>query len=113
VRRGHVDDDAAAHDDLEACQAWRDAVLKPGADQLVWRCRQDVKLEVLADGSSPSELGASQARGKRVAVRVIDYRLDDPGRPGEPRGYRLITTSWIPSGHPRRSCRCCIRSGGR
>jgi hypothetical protein len=71
--------------------------------ELVWRCRQDVTLEVLevlADGSWASELGASQARGKRVAVRVIDYRLDDPGRPGEPQGYRLITTIMDPERAP-------------
>ena len=57
-------------------------------------------LEVLADGSWASELGASQARGKRVAVRVIGYRLDDPGRPGEPQGYRLITTILDPERAP-------------
>jgi hypothetical protein len=71
--------------------------------ELVWRCRQDVTLEVLevlADGSWASELGASQARGKRVAVRVIGYRLDDPGRPGEPQGYRLITTIMDPERAP-------------
>ena len=34
ARRGHVDDDAAAHGGLGSCQAWRDVVLKPGADQL-------------------------------------------------------------------------------
>jgi hypothetical protein len=52
-------------------------------------------------GSWRSELGASHPKGKRVAVRVIDYRLDDPGRPGEPEGYRLITTildpEWVPA----------------
>lgn len=31
---GHVDDDAAAHGGLGSCQAWRDVILKPGADQL-------------------------------------------------------------------------------
>src|SRR6266540_1466206 len=71
--------------------------------ELVWRCRQDVKLEVLevfADGSWASELGASHPKGKRVAVRVIDYRLDDPGRPGQPEGYRLITTILDPERAP-------------
>lgn len=63
--------------------------------ELVWRCRQDVKLEVLEvfeDGSWRSELGASQPKHKRVTVRVVDYRLEDPGRPGDQEGYRLITT---------------------
>jgi hypothetical protein len=69
----------------------------------VWRCRQDVKLPVLAvfaDGSWASELGAGHPKGKRVAVRVIDYRLDDPGRPGQPQGYRLITTILDPERAP-------------
>ena len=71
--------------------------------ELVWRCRQDVKLEVLevfADGSWSSELGASHPKGKRVVVRVVDYRLDDSGRPGEPEGYRLITTILDPERAP-------------
>jgi hypothetical protein len=71
--------------------------------ELVWRCRQDVTLEVLEvfeDGSWRSELGQSQPKHKRVAVRVIDYRLDDPGRPGEPQGYRLITTIADPERAP-------------
>jgi len=33
-------------------------------------------------------------------VRVIDYHLDDPGRPGEPEGYRLITTILDPECAP-------------
>jgi hypothetical protein len=33
VRRGHIDHDAAAHGGLGPRQAWRDVVLKPGADQ--------------------------------------------------------------------------------
>jgi Transposase DDE domain len=77
---------------------WR-ALQATGA-QLVWRCRQDVKLpvlEVFADGSWRSELGHSQPKRQRVAVRVIDYRLDDPGRPGQPDGYRLITTILDPN----------------
>src|SRR5512133_1774731 len=82
-------------------ELWR-AFQATGAE-LVWRCRQDVKLEVLevlADGSWRSELGQSQPRDKRVAVRVIDYRLDDPGRPGEPEGYRLLTTILDPERAP-------------
>jgi len=41
----------------------------------VWRCRQDVKLPVLAvfaDGSWASELGAGHPKHKPVAVRVVD-----------------------------------------
>jgi len=55
---------------------------------------------IQADGSWASELGRSQPKGKRVAVRVIDYRLDDPGRPSEPEGYRLITTILDPERAP-------------
>jgi len=74
-------------------ELWR--TLQATGAELVWRCRQDTKLEVLevfADGSWRSELGAGHPRRRRVAVRVIDYRLDDPGRPCQPEGYRLITT---------------------
>ena len=71
--------------------------------ELVWRCRQDVKLPVLAvfaDGSWASELGAGHPKHKRVAVRVMDYRLDDPGPAGEPEGYRLIATILDPARAP-------------
>jgi hypothetical protein len=71
-------------------ELWR--TFHPTGAELLWRCRQDVNLEVLevlADGSWASELSASHPKHKRVAVRVIDYRLDDPGRPGEPQGYRV------------------------
>jgi hypothetical protein len=80
---------------------WR--TLQTTGAELVWRCRQDVALpvlEVFADGSWRSELGQSQPRSKRVAVRVVDYHLDDPGRPGEPEGYRLITTILDPERAP-------------
>jgi Insertion element 4 transposase N-terminal/Transposase DDE domain len=78
-------------------ELWR--TLQATGAELMWRCRQDVKLEVLEvfpDGSWRSELGHSQPRSKRVPVRVIDYRLDDPGRPGQPEDYRLLTTSLDP-----------------
>ena len=82
-------------------ELWRQAHAT-GAE-LVWRSRQDVKLEVLEvfeDGSWRSELGTSHPKGKRVAVRVIDYRLDDPSRPGDQEGYRLITTILDPERAP-------------
>jgi hypothetical protein len=93
-------------------ELWR--TLRATGAELVWRCRQDVKLEVLevfADGSWRSELGQSRPKHKRVAVRVVDYRLDDPGRPGQPEDYRLITTildpalapaAELPALHPQR-----------
>src|SRR6266508_2279800 len=77
---------------------WRS--LQATGAELVWRCRQDVKLPVLAvfaDGSFASELGQSRRASQRVVVRVVDYRLDDPGRPGQPEDYRLITTILDPA----------------
>lgn len=82
-------------------ELWRS--LQATEAQLVWRCRQDVKLPVLAvfaDGSFASELGQSRPASQRVAVRVVDYRLDDPGRPGQPEDYRLITTIQDPTAAP-------------
>jgi hypothetical protein len=82
-------------------ELWR--TLQATGAELMWRCRQDVKLEVLEvfpDGSWRSELGHSQPRSKRVPVRVIDYRLDDPGRPGKPEAYRLIMTILDPERAP-------------
>jgi len=86
---------------LCSLELWR--TLQATGAELVWRCRQDVKLPVLAvfaDGSWASELGAGHPKHQRVAVRVVDYRLDDPGRPGEPEGYRLITTILDPERAP-------------
>jgi hypothetical protein len=57
-------------------------------------------LAVFADGSWASELGAGHPKHKRVAVRVVDYLLEDPGRAGEPEGYRLITTIADPERAP-------------
>jgi hypothetical protein len=82
-------------------ELWR--TLQATGAELVWRCRPDVKLEVLEvylDGSWRSELGQSQPRSRRIPVRVIDYRLDDPGRPGQPEDYRLITTILDPQAAP-------------
>jgi hypothetical protein len=83
---------------LCSLELWRS--LQATEAQLVWRCRQDVKLPVLAvfpDGSFASELGQSRPASQRVVVRVVDYRLDDPGRPGQPEDYRLITTILDPA----------------
>jgi hypothetical protein len=87
-----------------ACAAWScGAPSKPRGRSWCGAGRQDVKLKVLAvfaDGSWASELGARHPKHKRVAVRVVDYRLDDPGRPGEREGYRLITTILDPEQAP-------------
>jgi hypothetical protein len=89
--------------DQGLCGLGRWRTLQATGAALVWRCRTDIKLEVLevfADGSWRSELGQRQPTHKRVAVRVIDYRLDDAGGKGEPEGYRLITTILEPERAP-------------
>jgi len=86
---------------LCSLELWR--TFQATGAELVWRCRQDVKLpvlEVFEDGSWRSELGSGHPRSRRVAVRVVDYRLDDPGRTGEQDGYRLITTIGDPAQAP-------------
>ena len=75
---------------------WR-AASAHGAD-LLWRVRANIVLPVckeLADGSYLSEIVAADDHCRRrnpVAVRVIEYTVDDPGRPGQSVPYRLITT---------------------
>ena len=76
-----------------------------GAD-LCWRAKNNAALPVLerlTDGSYRSELVASTDRYARrtvLAVRVIEYALDDPGRPGAAERYRLITTITDPDQAP-------------
>jgi hypothetical protein len=79
-----------------------------GAD-LLWRVKAGLALpadERLGDGSWLARLREYAGRGGRsrrvsdVVVRVIDYRIEDPGRPqAEPR-YRLITTILDPGAAP-------------
>src|SRR5487761_214083 len=77
-----------------------------GAD-LLWRTKSNhvlVPEQRLADGSYLSHLYASTDRHRTegIAVRVIEYTLDDPGRPqAEPR-YRLLTTILDPDAAPAR-----------
>lgn len=67
--------------------------------QLLWRAKISVKLEktrVLADGSYLAEWLPEEERkkgGQPVIVRVIEYRLKDPGAgDNKEEAYRLITT---------------------
>jgi hypothetical protein len=76
-----------------------------GAD-LLWRTKAGHVLrphEQLPDGSRLARLrrfSNYHMRGTDVVVRVIDYAVDDPGRPqAEPR-YRLITTILDPDAAP-------------
>jgi hypothetical protein len=75
-----------------------------GAD-LVWRVKCGSKTapklpvnQVLADGSWLSHLRAD--RGRRIAVRVVEYTLADPGRRTSVDRYRLVTTILDPAMAP-------------
>jgi len=77
--------------------------------ELLWRAKTGKtapKLpvdQVLCEGSWLSRLYAAGDRGKRhpIVVRVLEYRLHDPGRP-QAAGvvYRLVTTILDPSRAP-------------
>jgi hypothetical protein len=56
----------------------------------------------LSDGSYLSELFASSDRRRSdgVAVRVIEYQIEDPGRPHTEERYRLLTTILDPEHAP-------------
>jgi len=75
--------------------------------QLCWRAKSNAVLPVLTrhpDGSYASELVASDDKTTRqrvTPVRVIEYRIDDPGRPqAEATTYRLVTTLLDPDAAP-------------
>ena len=86
-------------------ELWRRAAAT-GA-QLLWRTRSNAVLPVLeafADGSYLSQITAATDRRHGVAptvVRVVEYRLDDPGRPkAKGQVYRLLTTILDPDAAP-------------
>lgn len=73
--------------------------------ELVWRTKANHRLAVrerLPDGSYLSELFASgdRRRARPVVVRVVEYELDDPGRPAGEIRYRLLTTILDPDRAP-------------
>jgi hypothetical protein len=75
--------------------------------ELLWRAKGNAVLPVLErfqDGSFRSELVASadkRTRAEVAAVRVVEYRVDDPGRPqAHDVGYRLVTTILDPDAAP-------------
>ena len=73
---------------------------------LCWRARGNALLPVLArhpDGSYASELVAAADRHREhpLPVRVVEYTLEDPGRPGsDDTRYRLVTTILDPAAAP-------------
>ena len=74
--------------------------------ELLWRTKSNHVLPVdrrLADGSYLSHLHEvvnNHRRKSDVVVRVIEYRIDDPGRPQADATYRLITTVLDPEVAP-------------
>lgn len=74
--------------------------------ELLWRARGNAVLPILArhpDGSYASELVAADDRHREhpLPVRVVEYALDDPGRPqSEETRYRLLTTILDPDAAP-------------
>ena len=86
-------------------ELWRQAQ-QTGAD-LLWRTRSNAVLPVLGtfpEGSYLSQITAATDRRRGVAptvVRVVEYRLDDPGRAGaKGQVYRLLTTILDPERAP-------------
>lgn len=84
---------------------WEEA-RQTGAD-LLWRIKKNLVFpaeETLPDGSYLSRAFPSDRRRRKghsgVPVRVIDYRLDDPGRPSTEPLYRLVTTLLDPDHAP-------------
>jgi Insertion element 4 transposase N-terminal/Transposase DDE domain len=82
------------------------AAAASGAD-LLWRAKGNAVLPVLeqfADGSFRSELVATpdkSAREQVTPVRVVEYAIDDQGRPqAEETRYRLVTTILDPERAP-------------
>jgi hypothetical protein len=82
------------------------AAAATGAD-LLWRAKTNTVLPVLQrypDGSFRSELVASTDKYRRedvLTVRVIEYGIDDPGRPGATdTSCRLLTTILDPTAAP-------------
>jgi hypothetical protein len=74
---------------------------------LLWRAKGNAVLPVLErhpDGSFGSELVATDDKYRRehvLPVRVIEYRIADPGRPGAAgQTYRLLTTILDPAQAP-------------
>ena len=83
---------------------WKQAAATGAA--LLWRTRSNHRLPVierLSDGSFVSEVYASKDRRRRehgLPVRVIEYEIDDPGRPASDARYRLLTTILDPDRAP-------------
>lgn len=99
---------ALADRGLLTVELWRQG--KATGAELVWRAKTGATGHalpvdrVLADGSWLSRLdaGGHRRRDPRgpVSVRVLDYTIDDPGRPGHCQRYRLVTSILDPAQAP-------------
>lgn len=69
-----------------------------GAEKDRWR------IDELPDGSFTAKVYPSQTKRKRdedgIVVRIIEYTLDDPNRPGHQETHRLLTTLLDAQAHP-------------
>lgn len=88
-------------------ELWEEA-RKTGAD-LLWRIKKNLVFppeEELPDGSYLSRAFPSSRKERTghpgIPLRVIDYRIDDPGRPSLEPLYRLVTTILDPDKAPAR-----------
>jgi Insertion element 4 transposase N-terminal/Transposase DDE domain len=85
-----------------------------GGAELLWRTKSNHRLAVeerLTDGSFLSrlfEISNFKRRGEGVPVRVIEYSIDDPGRPqADDTRYRLLTTLLDPNQAPAVELAAC------
>ena len=89
---------------LYSFERWQRAAATGAA--LCWRVSMRMRLPqdvVLEDGSYHSRLYAFSDRHRHqtsMVVRVVEYQLDDPGRPGQTEGYRLLTNVLEPAAAP-------------
>jgi Transposase DDE domain len=93
---------------LLTVELWRQARSTGG--ELVWRAKTGTSGHALpvdqelADGSWLSRLdaGGHRRRDPRgpIVVRVLDYSIEDPGRPGHAQRYRLVTSLLDPAQAP-------------
>jgi hypothetical protein len=89
---------------LVSFDLWR-TMATTGAD-LLWRTRTNAVLPVvqtLPDGSYRSQIvaGRDHRHGRDpITVRVVEYAIDDPGRPRPAAPYRLVTTILDPEQAP-------------
>jgi transposase IS4-like protein/DDE family transposase len=99
---------ALADRGLLAVELWRQAQATGAA--LLWRAKTGTTGHALPvdqelpDGSWLSRLdaGGHRRRDPRgpITVRVLDYSIDDPGRPGHRQRYRLVTSMLDPAQAP-------------